>query len=268
MMNIILALKKIKHILNRYRFCYIKTVIVNFRLLPFKQAIHLPFVVYGPLQLNISNAKILLNVKPTFGLIKWGYNVDFFVPSKAPSMLMMINGTININGPVRISSGCVFRISGNLNLGSCCRIGGGSKILCNNYVTIGDYSALAFGTIVCDTNFHYIQYERSVKNCDGTVLIGNLVFIGNNSSIVKGAKLPDYTIVSSKSYVNKDFLDSKKGILLVGAPARIIREGCFRIFSQKLENKIRCYFATNNNVDYLMPDNENDSPEDLLEVFR
>ena len=125
MKNLISFLRKIKRIYLKYHFCYYKTIVVNFKLLPFKQAIHLPLVIYGPIQLVLNRSKIKLNVKPRFGLIKWGYNQDFFVPTKTPSMLFMFNGTIIINGSLRVSPGVVFRISGIAELGKHIEIGGG-----------------------------------------------------------------------------------------------------------------------------------------------
>ena len=81
-MTLISLLKNIKHRTLKYRFCVFKTIIANFRLLSFKEAIHLPVVIYGPTQLGLSRAKIKLTVKPRFGLIKWGYNQDFFCSDK------------------------------------------------------------------------------------------------------------------------------------------------------------------------------------------
>lgn len=267
-MTLISLLKNIKHRTLKYRFCVFKTIITNFRLLSFKEAIHFPLVIYGPTQLVLSRAKIKLNVKPRFGLIKWGYNQDFFVPTKMPSMLFMINGLLIINGPVRVSAGCTFRVSGKVNLGKCCRIGGNCKILCNNYVEIGDYSAMAFGSIVCDTNFHYIQYQNSVADCNGSVIIGNLVFIGNNASIVKGAKIPQRAIVSSKSFVNKDFSAAPNGALIAGSPAKILRDGYYRIFSPKLENKIQNYFKDNHDKQvYQISDKDIDIADDIYETL-
>ena len=267
MSAIIKYLKALKNNISKYRFCYYKTLLANFKLLPFKQAIHLPLVIYGPTQLVLSRAKIKLNVKPRFGLIKWGYNQDFFVPTKMPSMLFMINGLLIINGPVRVSAGCTFRVSGKVNLGKCCRIGGNCKILCNNYVEIGGYSAMAFGSIVCDTNFHYIQYQNSVANCSGSVIIGNLVFIGNNASIVKGAKIPQRAIVSSKSFVNKDFSAAPNGALIAGSPAKVLRDGYYRIFSPNLEKKMLNYFKDNPDMQvYQMTDNDIDIPDDIYEI--
>lgn len=252
-------LKKIKRMVLKYRFCYYKTLVANFKLFPFKQAIHLPLVIYGPTQLILSRSKIKLNVKPQFGLIKWGYNQDLMFPSKMPSMLCMINGILIVNGDITISSGVVFRILGTIQFGKRNFIGGGAKILCCKYIEIGNCSRIGFASILCDTNFHYIQHDRRVENRIGDVIIGEYVWVGNNSSIVKGAKIPNHAIVSSKSYVNKDLSANGEGVLIAGAPAKIIREGYYRIFSSALETRINQYFTNNPDIHtYIMNDDDID----------
>ena len=62
------------------------------------------------------------------------------------------------------------------------------------------------------------------------VSIGNFSWIGNRSTIGPGAKLPDYTIVASNSFVNKDFSS-----LIGGIPAKLIREGWTRVWDTKRE---------------------------------
>ena len=264
-MKIIAILKKIKHKLRKYQFNYYKTIIANFKLFPFKQAIHFPLVIYNRVELKLSNSKITLNVPPKFALIRWGLNQDLFTPSNTASMLLMINGEIIINGYIRISPGCVFRIiNGKLNLGKYNSLGGGSKLLCNNKIYIDDYSRFGFGSILCDTNFHYINHNGIIVNCNGEIKIGKSIFVGNNSSIVKGAIIPDYSIISSKSYVNKDFSEFQNGALIAGAPAKILKEGYRRISSPKLEEKIKTYFDSHKeDKQYIISEEDIDNPEDM-----
>ena len=172
---------------------------------------------------------------------------------KAPSplwdpMLFMINGLLIINGPIRVSPGVVFRISGVAKFGEHIEIGGGCKILANNYIEIGEFTRFAFGSIVCDTNYHYVVNNNIVQRKEGKVLIGASVWIGNSCSIVKGAIIPNGSIVSNKSFVNKDFSDYHKMILLAGSPAKVIKEHCTHIRSSKLEKEIDEFFKDNNDM--------------------
>jgi len=268
-LNINIEMKKIirliKARIGKYKFNYYKTFIANFRLLPIKQAIRFPIVIYGKAELRLSNSSMVLKVAPRFGLIRWGINEDLFVPSKCNSMLLMIHGRLVINAPIRVSPGCVFRIiNGEVTFGKYNSIGGGSKLLCNNKISIGDYSRFGFGTILCDTNFHYINHNGVITNCHGEIQIGKSIFVGNNSSIVKGAVLPDYAIVSSKSYVNKDFSEYQDGALIAGLPAKVLKSGFKRVSSPLLEQKIAKFFIEHTNGDaYIVSGDDMDNPEDL-----
>ena len=65
---VITILKNIKRKISLCRFFYYKTLIANFKLLPFKQAIHLPLVIYSPIQLKLNKAHIRLNVPARLAL--------------------------------------------------------------------------------------------------------------------------------------------------------------------------------------------------------
>lgn len=267
-MKIIAILKKIKHKLRKYQFNYYKTIIANFKLFPFKQAIHFPLVIYTKTELKLSKSKIILNTTPKFATIKWGRNQDLFVPSGSHSLLLMINGQIFIDGPVRISPGCVFRIfGGKVYLGKFIEFGGNCKLLCNNKLVIGEECRFAFGNIICDTNYHYISNNGTILNCHGEVIIGKSVWIANNCSIVKGAIIPDYAVVSNKSYVNKDLSGALNGALIAGTPAKILKENCKQVRSPKLEQKINNYFNIHKDTEtYIISKNDTDN-ENLTRYF-
>ena len=72
---------------RKYHFHVWKTLVVNFKLLPFKQAIHLPIVIYGKTQLIISNSSVKLLCSPRFGIVKFAKNHEYFYPTPAPSLL-------------------------------------------------------------------------------------------------------------------------------------------------------------------------------------
>lgn len=239
MLNLLHTLKKYQN----YYFNFFKTLYVNFKLIKFRDAIYLPLVIYGKCDLKLSRSKIILNCKPRFGLIKWGLNQDLFVPSSSPSLLMMINATLYINGYIRFSPGYVLRMSGGIAyLGKNIEFGGGGKLLINSKLSIGDDCRFAFNNIICDTNYHYIVHDNKVYNNNGEIKIGKSVWVGNNCSIVKGSIIPDYSIVGAKSYVNKDFSKGGTGLLLIGNPAMIKNFGFRQIRSPKIERNIREYF--------------------------
>lgn len=227
-----------------YHFHLIKTLWANFKLLPFRQAIFCPFVIYNKTQVKLSRSSMKLNVPPRFGLIKWGFQNDWQTSKYQPSLLMMVNGKLIINGSSIIAPGVTVRIhEGCLSLGEHSFIGGGCKVLSNNNIAIGSNCILAFNCVVCDTDFHYMEHDGKIKNSCGNIILGDNCWIGNYTTIMRGAILPSHTTVGSKSYVNKDFSATEPGSILIGTPARIIKSGYKRVPSQR-EGFLRQYFKT------------------------
>lgn len=240
-------LRKIRRLLDIYNFHLLKTIYVNFRLFPIQQAIHLPFVIYNRTQIKISKSKINLEIPAKFGIIKWGFQNDWQVSKYSPSLLMMVNGEINILENIIIAPGVTIRIhEGNLTFGKNNFVGGQCKLLCNNNIKIGDNCMFAFGSIVADSDFHYIIHDGKIKNCNGEIIIGSGCWVGNNTTIMRGCILPDNTIVGSKSYVNKNFDGIEPYSILVGTPAKLIKTGYKKVPSE-LEGILREYFKKSKN---------------------
>lgn len=240
---IIKLLKKLKETITLCHIHLFKTLYVNFSLLPFNQAIYLPILIYNKTQIKLSRSKAILHVPPRFGLIKWGFQNDWQVPKYLPSLLMMVNGIWEIKGSCILAPGITLRIhEGNYISGNQTFIGG-AKILCNRYITLGDKTIIAFNSVICDTDFHYMWHDEIVRDCCASIEIGNNCWVGNYTTLMKGTKLPHHTTVASKSYVNKDFSSIPEGCILVGTPAKLMKKDYWRLPS-KQEGILRQYFKT------------------------
>lgn len=126
---LIRVLKFLKKIISRYNFYYINTIIVNIRLLPFRQALKFPIVIYSPCELLVRRSQMKMigdATKIKFGMIALGRNDDKMISSKSPLLLMLLDSKIFVNGDFRMSSGCTLRMDhGKLYLGKCVAFGGG-----------------------------------------------------------------------------------------------------------------------------------------------
>lgn len=60
-----------------------------------------------------------------------------------------------------------------------------------------------------DTDFHNIYKEGQVINQDRPITIGNHCWIGMNSTILKGASIPDDVVIAAGSTVTKKLLKSR-----------------------------------------------------------
>ena len=87
-------------------------------------------------------------------------------------------------------------------------------------IIIGDRCTITHGCII-------LSHDRSKKRIDlndkgkGTVRLGNDVFIGVNSVILRDVTIGDYSIVGAGSVVTKDV---PPNVVVAGNPAKIIRK--------------------------------------------
>lgn len=101
-----------------------------------------------------------------------------------------------------------------------------SAFQCSNSITIGDYVMIGGSCKIWDTDFHSLipEVRRTTPN-EGAkkapIVIGDNVFIGASSIIVKGVTIGENSIVAAGSVVSKDIPAYE---IWGGNPARFIRK--------------------------------------------
>jgi len=197
---------------------------VNFRLLPFKQAIRLPIIVSRKTILSSLSGSVKLK-KVRTGIIRIGFGSIPSIDYNNQRSIIHIDGEIIFSGKCKMgkSSKIIVYKNATLEIGDNFNISGDSKILCHKHIKIGENSLLAWESIIMDTDYHKIYDENNnIINEDKEVIIGKKVWIGARSMILKGCEIPSYSIVASNSTVTKKFTTGN--ILLAGSPAKMIKE--------------------------------------------
>ena len=129
------------------------------------------------------------------------------------------NATFQCNGSFRFFSGCSLIITKNVYF----KIGNGGfmntdgYIMCNESITIGDNVVIARNVTIRDSDGHSLNGN----NMKSPIIIGNKVWIGTNSTILKGVTVEDGAVVAAGSLVNKN-VPAK--CLVGGVPAKILKE--------------------------------------------
>lgn len=205
----------------------------NFKMLPFKQAIKLPFDFYYKVRFeNLSGQIILTNENITRGMIKFGgRGSEMF---SRVTTIIDLKGVLNINGVVEIGHGCLLRIEKNgvLSFGNEVRIGALSKIFCANKISFNNEIDFSWECQIFDTNFHYIRNIDSgiIDAMTGEVSIGSYNWFGNRITVMKGTKTPEKFIVASNSLCNKSYLNFPSYSIVGGFPVKLIGSNKERIF--------------------------------------
>lgn len=100
----------------------------------------------------------------------------------------------------------------------------GVSIYCTNSITIGNYCNLGVNVAIWDTDFHPLDYlERRVtieSAKKAPIVIGNDVFVGANSIILKGVTIGDRSIIGAGSVVTKNIPSNE---VWAGNPAKFIK---------------------------------------------
>ncbi len=202
-----------------------KTIWFNWKMLPHAQARRLPIWIYGRFTSRSTAGSIEIEgpVKP--GMIKIGKK-DYYIATSVARCIWNIRGTVRFRGPLNFGFGSYVLVSDGAVLSFGTKnsyFGTGVKIICFKRIEFGDAVHVPWECQFIDTSFHYIEHLDSgeIPPLTAPIRIGTHVWIGNRSTVTKGAVIPDDTIVASNSLVNKDFSSLEPYCLLAGCPAEV-----------------------------------------------
>jgi acetyltransferase-like isoleucine patch superfamily enzyme len=216
----------IKEILKILRFFNFKTAYLNFKYLPFKQAIKMPIFVVRSTLLNRTKGKVIIHsekIEP--GMIRIGYMHVGLFDNKIHKVAWEVEGEINFFGGALIKYGVkIIVIKGAiLNIGDKFRITTNSSIICYKKITFGSNVIISWDTIIMDTDFHKIlDLNGNIINSPKEISIGDNVWIGMRVTILKGTKVENNNIIASNSLLNKPFDGSFQ--IIAGNPAKVVKK--------------------------------------------
>lgn len=197
----------------------------NFKMLPIKQAIYLPFDFYHKIRFESLNGKVVLNSDRLYrGMIKIGSAGSEMFPHQAT--IMIIDGELRFTGHcvIGVNSCCRCYKTGVITFGEDVTIGAGNLIFCQKEISFGDGFLSSWNCQYMDTDTHPI-YEQTglLANSNASIVFGRHTWLGNNVCINKGTCIPANTIVASHSLCNKNYTNEGEKVILAGTPARGVK---------------------------------------------
>lgn len=201
------------------------TLRFNFQYFPFNTAIKFPVFISSKTVLKEIKGELrILNPIKT-GMVKIGYDDISIFDKKKNRAIWSVTGKVFITGNCNIGHGSKINVGekGILKLGNNFTITAESSIISNNMIKFGNDCLLSWDILIMDDDFHKIYNKNDeIINFPKEIIVGNKVWIGCRSIILKGSNIPDNSIIAAGSIVTKSL--KEENVIYGGNPLRIINE--------------------------------------------
>lgn len=213
---------------------FFATLYFNFKMLPLRLAIKLPFVLYFKIKFVNCNGHVVFpsnNVK--FKMVQIGANGSDMFGHLCTTI--DVRGNIIIRGSgIRVGHGSLLRVEkdGTLDFSEGSILGARNIIFCCKSIKFEQNCLFSWDCQILDSDTHSIKdmVSGEIKPKTQDIVIGKNSWIGNHVIINKGTVLPEGTIVSAMSLLNKDYsIILNKNSVIGGIPARKLRENKLRM---------------------------------------
>lgn len=184
------------------------TIYFNFRIFPFKKAIQFPILIFGKVTIkNARKGKLIFNCPLTTGILQIGKRSLGFLDKHNCHTIWNVAGTLYIHGKISIGQGCCVEVEKDavMTLGRNFNVTGRSVLLCTDHITFGDECLLSWDLLIMDTDWHKVisTTDYRILNSSKPINIGNHVWIGCRSPILKGVNIADNVIVAANSTISR-----------------------------------------------------------------
>ncbi len=198
-----------------------KTLYFNFKNFRFRYAVKLPVFIYRRTVLVSTKGCFEIVAPVQTGMVKIGSHTLGNKDPRYNRTILQLDGLIKCRGRVNIGRGSkiVVESNGVLTLGSNFVITGSSDIICSSNIEVGCDCLLSWDILIMDNDYHFIDYQNdNEKQTTKPIIIGNHVWIGCRSLILKGTKIANDSVVAAQSvirgnYENANVLIGSTGIL-------------------------------------------------------
>jgi acetyltransferase-like isoleucine patch superfamily enzyme len=202
----------------------LKTIYFNFKYLPLKQAIKLPFFISKNVLLKKCEGRIeiLGSLKPA--MVKIGYNkIGIFDGSRSKS-IWEVSGNVIFEGKCDIGQGTKISVfkDASLSFGQDFKISAETSIICSNNIKFGQNCLLSWDILIMDSDMHIIvDMEDNQINYPQSIYLGDNVWVGCRTTILKGTSIPSNSVIAATSLVTGKM--NKENCVYGDQPLRILK---------------------------------------------
>ena len=199
-----------------------KTLRFNLHYFPLKTALKLPVVVSHRTYLRELHGKVELPEKVERAMVKIGFGDVGHYDRKRSRGIWQVSGTVGFGGKASIGHGSKLSVRGNLFFGDGFNMTAESTIVCAKEIRFGHDCLLSWNILVMDTDEHPLFNKDNERiNPDKAIQVGNHVWIGCKCVLLKGAVVPDNTVVAAGTLLTSSF--SGEHQVIGGNPPTVLK---------------------------------------------
>lgn len=205
------------------RISVIKTLRINIKYFPLRTALKVPIILTRNVYLKKLKGKVVIKGSIKTAQIRIGF-MDTSLSTGKEKCVLNIEGLIEFNGRAKIGAGSKIAVgpNGRLIFGNNFKITSNTSIACFKEIEFGKDCLLSWDILIMDTDAHTIfNSDREKINYDKKIEIGNRVWIGTRSMILKGAKIPSNCVIGANSLIASEYCQSNS--IILGNPSKIIK---------------------------------------------
>lgn len=199
-----------------------KTLRFNFHYFPFKTALKLPVVVSHRTYLRELHGKVELPEKVQTAMVKIGFGDVGHYDRKRSRGIWQVSGTVSFGGKASIGHGSKLSVRGDLKLGADFNMTAESTIVCAKEITFGNDCLMSWDVLVMDTDEHPLFNKDNERiNPDRPIVVGSHVWIGCKCILLKGAEVPNDTVLAAGTLLKSAFAGDNQ--VIGGNPPSILK---------------------------------------------
>ena len=199
-----------------------KSIRFNFHYFPFKTAMKMPVVVSHRTYLRELRGKVVIPAEAETGSIRLGFGDVGHYDRKRSRTIWQVSGEVDFKGKASIGHGSKISVRGKLTLGDKFNITAESTVVCAREITFGDDCLVSWDVLVMDSDEHPVYNKEGERiNEDRPIVVGNHVWIGCKSILLKGAEIPDNSVLAAGTQLRTAFRGEEQ--IIGGNPPSILK---------------------------------------------
>ena len=199
-----------------------KTLRFNLHYFPLKTALKLPVFVSRRTYLRELHGEVVLPEKVETAMVKIGFGDVGHYDRKRSRGIWQVSGTVTFGGKAGIGHGSKLSVRGHLNFGADFNMTAESTIVCADNITFGKDCLVGWDVLVMDTDEHPLYDMAGNRlNPNRPIVVGNHVWIGCKCVLLKGAEVPDNTVVAAGTLLKSAF--EGEGQVIGGNPPAVLK---------------------------------------------